>query len=64
MAEIPSQHQSLGGAAEHTERRLELDVVHQPRAVFDRLEHVLMAERLERTLALLVDEAARPVPLA
>ena len=58
-----AKHQPLGDAAEHAERRLELDVIEQSGAVLDGLEQVLMAERLERTLALLVDEAARPVPL-
>ena len=63
VAEVAGQHQTLGGAAEHPERRLELDAIRQLRAVRDRFEAVLVAERPERPPALLVDEAARAIPL-
>ena len=50
VPEVAGQHQTLGGTAEHAERRLELDVVRSRVPCVDRFEEVLMAERPERPL--------------
>src|SRR4051812_22748843 len=63
MAHVAGKHQPLHRTAEHAEWSLELDVVGQARAVLDRLESMLVTERPERTLALLVDESPWSIPL-
>ena len=52
----------FGEASERSERRLEGDLVVEHGAAVDGREAVLVPERLERALALLVDEAVRVDP--